>query len=73
MGKEKKGEGKRAVLLTVGFLCLTLQALAIVQEQGPGLKTQSFCSSLKVLYLYNLPPKATVSLRKEGRKKKIRL
>lgn len=72
MGKEKKGEGKRAVLLTVGFLGLTLQALAlaIVQEQGPGLKTQSFCSSLKVLYLYNVPPKATVSLRKEGRKKK---
>lgn len=40
--------------------------MAIVQEQGPGLKTQLFCSSLEVLHLYNVPSKATVSLVKEG-------
>lgn len=39
--------------------------MAIVQEQGPGLKTQLFCSSLEVLHLYNVPSKATVSLVKE--------
>ena len=72
MKEEKKGEGKRVVLLIVGFLHLTLQALAlaIVQEQGPGLKTPLFCSSLEVLYLYNVLSKATVSLGKEGRGKK---
>lgn len=67
--KEKKGERYRVVLLIVGFLHLNHQALAlaIVWEQGPGLKTQSFCYSLEVLYLYNIPSKATVSLGKEGR------
>lgn len=40
--------------------------MAIVQEQGPGLKTQLFCSSLEVLHLYNVPSKATVSLVKEA-------
>lgn len=72
MGVKKKGEGKRGVLLTVGFLRLTLQALAlvIVEEQGPGLKTQLFCTVWKFYIFIVFLQKLQFHLGKKGGKKK---